>query len=252
MVSSHVLVSLATSFVYVFPIWAVLLCRQVFLGSRSCSWVLPMKCATGRRDVYSVQIMLQQLFHCIGPSVSCWLPKCHRQPCFCLSLCPLPCPVLFSEVRWLLMAPSRQRSHSVTAPRGRARRLGQPGVGGWNRERIRRAGFGEKGGLKQPPLPVPLHSCHTCVTTTSLCLFELSLPISANKSLCKDEQAWCSQSAHIQARINRSVHNKQTHTPPNWGPHKNPRSTTSQIGRENPKCIFSPRKRVPIKRQING
>ena len=110
-------------------------------------------------------------------------------------------------------------------------------VGGWTPGRIWRAGFGEKGGLQQPPRPVPLHSCHTCATTTSLCLFELSLPISTNKSLCKDEQAWCAQSTHIQARINRFVHNKQAHTPPSWGPHKNPRSTTSLIARENPKRI---------------
>lgn len=32
--------------------------------------VLTMKCATGRREVYSEQIMLQQLLLCVGPSVS--------------------------------------------------------------------------------------------------------------------------------------------------------------------------------------
>lgn len=146
MTCCHVLVSLAATFVYVFPIWAVLLRRQVFLGSCSCSLVLTMKCATGRREVYSVQITLQQLLHCIGPSVSCWLPKCHRQPCFCLSLCPLPCPVLFSEVRWLLMALSRQRAHSVTAPQSRAGSLGQPAVGGGTQSVYGGLGLGEREG----------------------------------------------------------------------------------------------------------
>lgn len=186
----------------------------MFLGPRSSSWVLTMKCATGRREVYSMQIMLQQLLLCIGPSVSCWLPKCHRQPCFCLSLCPLPCPVLFSEVGWLLMAPSRQRAPLCDSSAGPGR---EPGTtrreGGWIGEHIGRAGFGEKGGLKQPPLPVPLHSCHACVTTTSLCLFELSLPISANKSLCKDEQAWCAQSPpHSDAQ--KPICTQQTNTHP--------------------------------------
>lgn len=200
-----------------------------------------------------MQIMLQQLLLCIGPSVSCWLPKCHRQPCFCLSLCPLPCPVLFSEVGWLLMALSRQRAPLCDSSTGPGREPGTTRRGeGWIGEHIGRAAFGEKGGLKQPPLPVPLHSCHACVTTTSLCLFELSLPISANKSLCKDEQAWCAQSPHIQTRINRFVHNKQTHTPPSWGAHKNPRSTSSLIATASTKRIFFPWKQMPIRRQING
>lgn len=42
---------------------------------------------------------------------------------------------------------------------------------------------------ERPALPASLHTCHVCVTTTPLCLFELSFPISTNKSLCKDEQA---------------------------------------------------------------
>lgn len=53
-------------------------------------------------------------------------------------------------------------------------------------------GLGEREGRSRgehPALPASLHSCHACVTTTPLCLFELSFPISANKSLCKDEQA---------------------------------------------------------------
>lgn len=143
------------------PVLVALLCGQVFPGSRSCSWVLTMKCATGRREVYSMQIMLQQLLLCAGPSVSCWLPKCHRQPCFCLSLCPLPCPVLLSEVRWLLMALSRQRAHSVTAPRGRAWSLGQPGKagegGGGGGEHIRTVWGGGGGGIKPPPLSLCTH-----------------------------------------------------------------------------------------------
>lgn len=116
--------------------WLLLLCGQVFLGPRSSSWVLAMKCATGRREVYSMQIMLQQLLLCIGPSVSCWLPKCHRQPCFCLSLCPLPCPVLFSEVGWLLMAPSRQRAPLCDSSAGPGREPGTTRRGGDGLESI--------------------------------------------------------------------------------------------------------------------
>lgn len=92
--------------------------------------------------LYSMQItlpILQQLLLCVGPSVSCWLPKCLRQPCFCLRLCPLPCPAHISEVRWLLMAVPRQRAHFVATLKGQGR--GQGRLGGVSREE------GPQGGL---------------------------------------------------------------------------------------------------------
>lgn len=87
------------------------------------------------------------------------------------------------------MAVSGQRAHSVSTLRGQAGGQGWLGAlgavaGG--------AGFGKREGWsweEHPALPASLHSCHACVTTTPLCLFELSFPISTNKSLCKDEQA---------------------------------------------------------------
>lgn len=93
------------------------------------------------------------------------------------------------------MAVSRQRAHSVATLRGHARGWGQPGAEG-GREGVEKEEAqgelrlgGKERGVKTEERAATLQSCHVCVTTTPLCLFELSFPISTNKLLCKDEQA---------------------------------------------------------------
>lgn len=91
------------------------------------------------------------------------------------------------------MAVSRQRAHSVATLRGHARGWGQPGAGwgGVEKEEAQRGLRlgGKERGVKTEERAATLQSCHVRVTTTPLCLFELSFPISTNKLLCKDEQA---------------------------------------------------------------
>lgn len=147
---------------------AMLMCIPCVSGLQTWLRVLAVTRTSAREwGLYSMQITLampQQLLLCIGPSVSCWLPKCLRQPCFCPRLCLLPCPAHFSEVRWLLMAVSRQRAHSVATLRGHARGWGQPGAGlggrrkGGGTERVAFWGV-KREGLKPrrgPPLCNPV------------------------------------------------------------------------------------------------
>lgn len=135
-----------------------------------------LKCKGKVREVYvlcwSRSPSFSSSFLCVGPSVSCWLPKCLRQPCFCLRLCPLPCPAHISEVRWLLMAGSRQRAHSVATLPGQTRGQGQPVEGGGGGGRGYWVWEKGKGWSceKQPALPASFDLYLTCVTTTLLCL----------------------------------------------------------------------------------
>lgn len=76
--------------------------------------------------------------------------------------------------------------------RGQAGGQGQPGGGSMEEKMLGGLSLRKREGWsweEHPALPASLNSCHACVTTTPLCLFELSFPISTNKSLCKDEQA---------------------------------------------------------------